>query len=149
MISRIPYIPWFTIFLVLACCLSGCGRSSPPPTYLEEEDRSAVVDTSLDASLQEKQEALLRLFAMIERGVPFDDMPIYESDIDCRETMEQFNGGHAAPYLQKWEWDGPPAGDDFPVVLHLDLEDEKTVEKVRRVYTVTKENGRFVIQRKA
>ncbi|MCP5110858.1 MAG: NAD(P)-binding domain-containing protein, partial [bacterium] len=38
--------------------------------------------------------------------------PIYESDIGCRGSMEQFNGGHAAPYLQKWEWDGPPAGDD-------------------------------------
>lgn len=125
-------------FLTLA---SGCGSGEPPAVY-EPQKMIGEVDSTAAPGVQAQQQALIRLFDEMMQGTG----PKFRSrDVVLSETDEEFFEGSA--YLSSWDWNGPAAGDDFPVKIVLLDGDEQNETEVERIYTITA--GRpFTVTRK-
>lgn len=134
------------MFCVLAACY-GCGGDQAAQPVYDPTEYQGEVDTSLPPELQEKQEALKRVFDELQRRTGYDSLPDVLPDYRLTETRESFFGNTLA--LEKWDFNGRPSGNDVPVVVQL-LEDtpEESLRKEERVYTVTGSMGKYVIQRK-
>lgn len=142
------------LVLVLATIplLLGCG-SPPLPEPFDEAQIQGAIDESASAEIQEKQDALIRLFGMINRGVPFDDFDIYEDDLKFTESVEDFYkiaDSETAMVLDRWDWNGPTDGLDFPVKMRLlvELSDKSVPKEVERIYQISISGQSYTIRRK-
>ena len=133
-----------TILLVVV----GCGETVvPPEEAFDPEQVAGAVDPDLPETLRAKQEAVSRLLVAIQAFEPIDFFGPDHPELMFRESSESFYDGTLT--LAQWDFDGPPEGDDVPVVLIFDKDQSgSNRQEVRRVYRVTKLAGRFVIERK-
>ena len=131
--------------MLLPCVITlGCGSDKVVDEY-EPTEWQGSIDESLSVKMQEKQDALIRLFTAIQ------EVGIANYKRDCpritfRETFDEFFGDAVDFY--RWNWDGAPEKDQFPVLLVLRKDDaEFTQVEHRRIYRVTKSGGVFRIRR--
>jgi hypothetical protein len=125
---------------------SGCSGGGQEVVY-DPADYRPEVDTGAPLEVQEKQDAIIRAFSAIQEGLGWEELAERHQDVRLEEPAESFYAEGAMLHLFKWN--GPPEGDDFPVRIVLNKNEPglPTVE-LQRVYTVTKEESIFVIQRK-
>jgi len=138
----------FLLAVAVLAALAGCGETViPPEDAFDPEQVAGTVDESLPPKLRAKQEALSRFLTEIQAFEPIDFFGPDHAEIYFRESHENFYDGTLT--LARWRFDGPPEGDDVPVVLTFDMDQSGTNrQEVQRVYRVTRSSGRFVIQRK-
>ncbi len=138
---------WIAMALLLPLAI-GCGEPvvAPEEAY-DPEQLQGTVDSSLPRPLQVKQETLQRVLVSLQEGIEVDSLSDYHPDVQFRETPDDFLEG--AINLARWDFNGEPAGNDVPVVLHLSVDSSgRNERRVERVYTVTGSPGRLTIQRK-
>ncbi|MCA9103535.1 MAG: hypothetical protein R3C10_20625 [Pirellulales bacterium] len=127
--------------LILTLVLAGCGNDEPAPVY-EPQKMRGDVDPAAPSDVQVRQQALIKLFDEIMQRI---SAKYRGRDVVLAESDEEFFEGFV--YLRRWEWAGPPDGDDLSVKLVLMDGDEETLHEVTRVYTVTG-SGPFTVRRK-
>jgi hypothetical protein len=125
--------------------LIGC-QGEPEPKVYDPVNYQGAIDESLPRPMQDKQNALIRLFTAVQEvGVAH----VSEEDPNLRfeESPEEFLEDDTV-HLARWDWDGEPKGDEFPVVLVL-CKDEPGLPEVekRRTYVVKGSGKRFTISR--
>jgi len=128
--------------------MPGCGQSTvDPEDAYKPEQFQGVVDTGLPPPARAKQQALKAILDSVHELVGFDELPYTHPGIRFAESRETFFEGTLG--LHGWRFDGPPVGDDVPVLLQL-YEDSagERIREVKRVYTVTDARGRVDIRRK-
>lgn len=139
--------------ILVLLVLAGCSGAEQGEVF-DPAEWQGQVDRSLPPDVQAKQDAVIRLFdAMITVGVEFEFLNSEYADITFTESEQDFFEG--AMDLFRWDWDGPPQGNDFPVQLTMRKDDPSArsesdlpLVEFRRVYTVTGSPGRFVIVRR-
>lgn len=127
---------------------AGCGeRVIDPDHAYKPEQLQGEVDTSLPPPLQAKQQAVKAVLDTLQFGMDFNGLRESYPHIRFRETEAGFLEGTVG--LHGWKFDGPPVGDDVPVLLQL-YEDStgENIREAKRVYTVTDARGRVEIRRK-
>lgn len=132
--------------MALAACVVGCRGGDSPTEAYDPETWQGAIDTSLPDEMQRKQNAIIRLFTAIQEvGVE----AVSEEDPNLRfeeKPREFFENGTVDLY--RWDWDGPPKGDNFPVVLILRRDEPGFPEvEVHRTYTVRRSGKRYTIRR--
>ena len=118
---------------------AGCQRRIED--IYEPSEHQGAVDESLTPKQQAQQVALRRCLNSIMGGIALDFLPDHHDDLAFEETEETFLEGHAL--FAGWDWNGPPDGDDFPVMLRMKDDDltDTPVFEVPRVYNVKKTSG--------
>lgn len=121
----------------------GCSKTEV--VVYQEVNWQGTVDESLPKEVQAKQDALIRLFTAIQ-DYGFEFVTQGEADLQFDESFEQFFGETVD--LFRWDWDGPPEGNDLPVVLVLRKDEPGLPEvEVHRTYTVRQSGKTFRITR--
>ena len=136
------------LLLVGWISLPGCGEGTvDPEDAYNPEALQGVVDTGLPPQARAKQEALKAILDSVHELVGFDELPLAHPGIRFAESRDGFFEGTLG--LHGWEFDGPPAGNDVPVLLQL-YEDSsgKNIRQSKRVYMVTGSPGRTMIRRR-
>jgi hypothetical protein len=127
--------------------LLGCGTGSGPVETYKPHEYQGQVDTSLSPELQATQKVVKRVLDELQRGTGYESLPELHPDVRLSESREAFFDG--AIGLARWNFDGPPSGNDVPVVLYLREDSPTNPERqVRRTYTVTGSAGQYTIARK-
>jgi hypothetical protein len=128
--------------LILALPLAvGCSRGHAAGP---SDTANGKVDTSLPPEQQAKQEAVRKMFIGFQTGTLVPGVAI-------QGRSEQIL--NEATRTTSWEFNGPPKGDEVPVVLHFDDKgggptNPKNPKKVDRVFLVTGGGDLFKITRK-
>ena len=142
---------FFSGGVLLALAVSpivGCGGGEIE--VYEPEKFCGEVDASLPVDDQARQEAVQSFLETVRRGVAFEYLGDYVPDGVLAESQEEFfNGTHA---LMRWDFEGPPNGDDVPLVMTFltdkpGSDDEETEE--RRTYTLSKSRKGYAMKRKS
>ena len=121
----------------------GCNKTEV--VVYQEVNWQGTVDESLPKEVQAKQDALIRLFTAIQ-DYSFEFLTQGEPNLQFDESFEQFFGETVD--LFRWDWDGPPEGNDLSVVLILRKDEPGLPEvEVRRTYTVRQSGKTFRITR--
>lgn len=123
----------------------GCGQ--PPDEVYDIESWQGSIDETASPAVQAKQDALIRLFTAVQE-VGIENVRQDHPDLRFGESFEEFF--EEAVDLHRWDWDGPPQGDAFPVLLVLS-KDEPGLPQVEkhRTYLVRKSGRSFTIRRAA
>jgi hypothetical protein len=130
----------FVAILILPLA-AGCSRgqaAGPSDTV------NGKVDTSLPPEQQAKQEAVRKMFVGFQTGTLVPGVAIQG------RSEQIFN---EATRTTSWEFNGPPKGNEVPVVLHFDDKagspgNPKAPKKLERVFLVTGGGDLFKIARK-
>lgn len=134
-------------YLAVAVTVAGCSGGVDEDDVYDPADYRPVVDASAPPEVQEKQDAIIRAFSAIQEGLGWEELAETQPDIRLEEPAGSFYAEGALLHLFKW--DGPPQGNDFPVGIVLKKNEPGLPEvELQRVYTVSKEDSTFVIQRK-
>ena len=135
--------PW----LLMLILLSGCQRSDTSNYVYRIEQWQGSVDPRLPPGVQDKQDAIIRLFTAIQ-DVGIENVADEQPDILFKEEFDAFFEDTADFF--RWEWNGPPEQDIFPVLLTL-RKDEPGLPEVskHRKYRVRNSGGKFLITRVA
>ena len=142
--QRIIVVALFAV--AINSILIGCGQKEVVAPY-EPEEYEGSIDTSLSKSVQNKQDAIIRLFTAIQE-VGIDQTKVDCPDIEYSETFEEFFGEAADFY--RWDWNGKPEGNKFPVRIVLRKDEPGLPEmEVTRTYAVTKTAKGFAVKRVA
>jgi hypothetical protein len=143
--------------LALLSAFAGCGgpkageKVSATVAY-HPSDYSGTVDKSLPPDLQAKQKALGGVFDVLLEGGRPEEIAKALPNVRFNESSRQFYDG--SEQLLQWKFNGPPTGDQVPVVLTLANAGKKGQDqrKVERVYVVSSlakgRNSPFAIVRK-
>ena len=133
--------------VLLLAASGGCGKAEiPAEKAYAPEKLAGHVDPGLPPELQAKQEALARILISLHEGIDFDYLPEEHPDVRFDESPESFLEGTVN--LARWDFNGSPAGDDVPVVLHFSLDTTgHNQRRVERVYVVTGLPGSWTIGR--
>jgi hypothetical protein len=131
---------------LLILLLAGCPGSDSAPEVYDPVNWQGNVDPEAPDEVQQMQQALIRLFTAIQQ-VGVDHVTEEEPDIQFREPFSEFFEDDTVD-LYRWDWDGPPNGNRFPVVLILRKDEPgfPEVEK-RRAYAVSRSGRTYVVQR--
>jgi hypothetical protein len=133
----------FALLLIgfaLPLIAAGCGSSTASEPY-NVASYQGTIDTSLPRALQDKQFTVFRLLNGMREGIgEIAALRLFVPGVDFREPFDAFYEGHKR--LVRWEFNGPPSGNDVPVVLYFDEQelgaiDPDKLTRVERVYTVT------------
>jgi hypothetical protein len=129
----------------IAVLLVGC-RAEPEAEVYDPENYQGSIDPDLPLAMQDKQNAIIRLFTAIQ-DVGVDHISEEDPNIRFEETSAQFFEDDTI-HLARWDWDGPPKDDEFHVVLVL-CKDEPGLPEVEkhRTYVVRRSGKRFTIGR--
>jgi hypothetical protein len=124
----------------------GCGSRESPPAA--GAGRLTAVDASLPKEAQARQSVVRDLLNNLQEGYPAERLKVFLPGVKFRETQAQFLEG--GQYLERWSFQGPPAGDEVPVSLVFATEESggKASKQVDRVYVVQGVAGRYTVSRK-
>lgn len=141
------------VVLAVLPVVVSCSATPPPEPYDESEIHGAIDETA-SQEIQDKQDALIRLFDLIgNRGVPFDDFDIYETDLGFSEAEKDFykiTDSEQAMVLDRWDWNGKTDGLDFPVKMTMlvELPEKDVPREITRIYQISVSGGFYTIARK-
>ena len=92
-----------------------------------------------------KQDALIRLFTAIQE-VGIDQTRVDCPDVEFHETFEEFFG--EAVDFYRWDWNGKPDGNKFPVRIILRKDEPGFPEvEVKRTYEIKKAGRGYSVKR--
>jgi hypothetical protein len=133
------------ISLPMLLHLAGCGGSQVDKP-LDSEAHAGVVDPTLPPAVQAQQDAIIRLFSTIQRGVGFEYLPDEVEGVTIEESQADFFGD--ASDLYRWEFVGPPDQNRHTIkmVFRLDQPGFPTKEE-QRTYLVVPSGGKFTVRR--
>jgi hypothetical protein len=134
------------IVFLSALLATGCAQkySLPEPVA----DSATAVDASLPKDAQAKQDVIRTAMFSLQEGYPVERLKTFLPGVKFNETQSRFLDG--ARYLDRWNFNGQPSGDEIPVTLFFSGENAGSEEstKVDRVYVVKKVSGRYTVTRK-
>lgn len=132
---------WLLSGLALVAA-AGCGGSSARQEFsFDPATFQGVVDSNLPQPQQHKQYTIQRLLNGMREGIgEIAALRLFVPGVDFREPFDAFYEGHKR--LVRWEFAGPPSGNEVPVVLYFDEKelgviDPDELTRVERVYVVT------------
>jgi hypothetical protein len=134
--------------LLLLFAAAGCG-GDPERTETGLGAGVGEVDTSLPPAQQARQEVIRRILITLQEGtVKIEALSGALHDVRFDEPADSFYEG--AIGLARWNFAGPPRGDNVQVVLMLREPSSAGggLRRVERVYTVSGSEGRWSVGRK-
>ena len=134
---------WLKASLLIGLLFMGCAKEPEQAFYIV--DWQGNVDETASPAVQAKQDALIRLFRAVQ-DVGVENISDDQPDLKFNESFAEFF--EDAVDLHRWQWDGPPEGDTFPVLIVLSKDEPglPQVEKRRR-YVVRRSGRLFTIRR--
>lgn len=121
---------------------AGCGGSSTAKDFsFDPATFQGTIDPSLPQPLQDKQYTVQRLLNGMREGIgEIAALRLFVPGVDFREPFDAFYEGHKR--LVRWEFGGPPSGNEVPVVLYFDEKESGVIDpdelvRVERVYVVS------------
>jgi hypothetical protein len=130
----------------LALLLTGCPGPDRVTEVYDPENWQGNVDPDASPDVQAKQNGMIRLFTAIQQ-VGVEHVSEEDPNIQFDEPFSEFFEENTVD-LFRWDWDGPPEGDRFPVVLIL-RKDEPGFPQVEkhRTYSVQRSGRKYTIRR--
>lgn len=136
---------------LVTAAIVGCSTSTAETIYIPAAQQG-VVDKSLPSELRDRQQSLFRLLRGLQDGI--DETVALRSlvpGVNFRESFEKFYDG--TKRLVRWEFNGPPKGNEVPVVLYFDDQehgpvDPQKLQRVERTYIVAGSGQQFTVTRK-
>jgi hypothetical protein len=135
-----------SIVILGAVLAAGCGTRVAEEDRFRPEELAGTVDAGLPPKARARQRAVKRLLDMLlVEMVPADQIGGYEAGIDFEPPAGGFPGEEGS--VASWKFDGPPQGDDVPVVLTLSEDGSPdNTREVKRTFTVTGSPGAWRIR---
>lgn len=136
----------FAACALLALLLTACPGPDNTVEVYDPEDWQGNVDPDATPEVRAMQDAMIRLFTAIQQ-VGVDHVSEEDENIRFQESFAEFFEDGTVD-LFRWDWDGPPEGNRFPVVLIL-RKDEPGFPQVEkhRTYSVTRSGADYTIRR--
>ena len=148
---KIRCIGMLLICFSVPVVLVGCGGGHAAQAYDPANFRGEV-DASLPKEQQAKQVAVGKLMnAFVEGAGDATSLAIYAPGISFKGTIDDLADPAKQPV--RWDFNGPPVGNDVPVSLYFDDQglgrvDPKVQLREDRTYVVTRAGNQFSIKYK-